>query len=213
VPTRTRLVETPLGPARLIVDGARSAYATLALGHGAGGGAGARDLAALAAALPGAGITVIRVEQPWRVAGKKVAPAPATLDRGWLAALSSLTTSERRGRLVLGGRSAGARVACRTARALSAAGVVALAFPLHPPGRPERSRADELLSSGVPTVVVQGERDTFGHPDELPAGAYRTVAVPGADHGFAVPKSAALTQDEALALIVSAVGSFVASLP
>ena len=183
MPTRTRLVDTPLGPARLIVDGARSAYASLVLGHGAGGGVGARDLAALAVALPGEGITVIRVEQPWRVAGKKVAPAPATLDRGWLAALSSLTTSERRGRLVLGGRSAGARVACRTARSLSAAGVVALAFPLHPPGRPERSRAEELLD-----------------------------AVPGADHGFAVPKSAALTQDEALALIVSAVGGFVASL-
>ena len=128
-----RLVSTPAGDARLIVDRApRRARATLVLGHGAGGGAGARDLVVLAEALPAAGFTVVRVEQPWRVAGKRVAPAPATLDRGWLGALAHLEVA---GALLVGGRSAGARVACRTALALGAAGCVALAFPLNPPRR------------------------------------------------------------------------------
>jgi predicted alpha/beta-hydrolase family hydrolase len=179
-----RVVTTPVGDARLVIAAARSARGTLALGHGAGGGVGARDLVALAAALPGEGITVVRVEQPWRVAGKKAAPAPATLDRAWLAALADLP---RNVPLAVGGRSAGARVACRTARDVGAAGVVALAFPLHPPGRPERSRLAELTGAGVPTLVLQGERDSFGRPDEFPAGPFELVTVAHANHGLAVP--------------------------
>ncbi|MFW5899259.1 MAG: alpha/beta family hydrolase, partial [Jiangellaceae bacterium] len=121
----------------------------------------------------------------------------AVLDRAWQAAVGSV---EPRGPLVLGGRSAGARVACRTATALGAAGVVCLAFPLHPPGRPERSRFDELAGAGVPTLVVQGERDAFGRPAEFPKGAYDLVAVPHADHGMAVPTSQ--SQDAATAVVV-----------
>jgi uncharacterized protein len=179
-----RMVTTPIGDARLVIDPARRERGTLALGHGAGGGIGARDLAALAAALPGEGITVVRVEQPYRVAGKKAAPAPKTLDRAWVAAVEAI---RRNGPLAVGGRSAGARVACRTASAVGAVAVVALAYPLHPPGRPERSRLDELVGVGVPILVMQGERDPFGRPEEFPGGPFELVAVPHADHGMAVP--------------------------
>ena len=142
---------------------------------------------ALAAALPERGVTVLRLEQPWRVAGRKVAGPPATLDRAWVAALATLDMG---GPLVVGGRSAGARVACRTAVAVGAIGCLALAFPLHPPGRPEKSRLDELVGAGVPTLVLQGERDAFGAPDAFPRkrGSYDVIAVPGADHSFRVTK-------------------------
>jgi uncharacterized protein len=173
----------------------------LVLGHGAGGGSDARDLAVLAAELPRHGITVVRVEQPWRLQGRRVAPAPKFLDESFLAAVRRLRP---RTPLVVGGRSAGARVACRTARQLGATGCLALSFPLHPPGRPASSRLAELAESGVPTLVVQGERDVFGTPEEFPAGV-QVVAVPSADHGFAVPRSAELGQDETLELIVEAV--------
>ena len=210
-----RLVSTPAGDARLIVDRApRRARATLVLGHGAGGGAGARDLVALAEALPAAGITVVRVEQPWRVAGKRLAPAPATLDRGWHGALAHLEVT---GALLVGGRSAGARVACRTALALGATGCVALAFPLHPPRRagrpfdPTRSRLPELIAAGVPTLVVQGERDAFGDPEELEASRRQlsadtvVVGIPGADHGFAVLRGGRGTQGQVLDRLVTSV--------
>jgi hypothetical protein len=199
-----RIVPTPLGEARLLVDQAQDPRATLVLGHGAGGGAHARDLAALAGELPAAGVTVVRLEQPWRVAGRRVAPRPALLDQGWLAALPSVDVT---GPLVLGGRSSGARVACRTAVQLDAAGVLCLAFPLHPPGRPERSRFDELVNSAVPTLVVQGERDSFGRPDEFEPGPYELVAVPHADHGMAVPKSE--DQVATLKTVVTAVTAWV----
>jgi predicted alpha/beta-hydrolase family hydrolase len=196
-----RRVETPLGPARVVTATAAAARATLVLGHGAGGGIGARDLAALAAVLPGDGIAVVRVEQPWKVARRKVAAPPRQLDIAWGAVLTSLDLD---GPLIVGGRSAGARVACRTAAAVGAVACLALAFPLHPPGRPEKSRVEELVEAGVPTLVVQGERDAFGAPSEFPAGvALRPV--PYADHGFAVPKSAPVTQDEALSVLVEAV--------
>ena len=207
-------VETPVGTARLWFHRASRPTTTLVLGHGAGGGIEARDLAALAAGLPAAGTTVVLLEQPWRVAGRRVAGPPAQLDRAFEAALAALTGSADAGtagtRLVVGGRSAGARVACRMAGAVRAEAVVALAFPLHPPGRPGRSRSAELLGTGVPTLVVQGERDSFGTPAELPTGPdLRAVApVPYADHGFKVPSRADLTQEAALALIVGAVREF-----
>jgi hypothetical protein len=110
---------------------------------------------------------------------------------------------------VVGGRSAGARVACRTAASAGAAGVVALAFPVHPPGRPERSRLAELTGAGVPTLVVQGERDSFGGPTALPADpAYEVRTVPYADHSFRVPRAAPLTSTEALQLVVEHVSSW-----
>ena len=124
-------------------------------------------------------------EQPWRVAGGKVASPPPTLDVGFAAARRTLRT---RTPLVVGGRSAGARSAARTATALGAAGCLALAFPLHPPGRPEKSRLEELVGAGVPTLVVQGENDAFGRPDEFPADVDLAV-VPAADHGFATAEA------------------------
>ncbi|MGW4650974.1 alpha/beta hydrolase family protein [Kitasatospora sp. NPDC004289] len=200
------LVPTPAGEARITLHpAAAEPRALLALGHGAGGGVEARDLRALATVLPGHGITVALVEQPWRVAGRKVAPAPKTLDAGWLPVIAELGGQGLP--LYLGGRSAGARVACRTAGALGAAGVLALAFPLHPPGKPEKSRADELLSTGCRTLVLQGGRDTFGTPAEYPAlpDTHRLVEVPYGDHGFAVPKRAPVSQEEALEVITAAV--------
>ncbi|MBD0293220.1 MAG: hydrolase [Jiangellaceae bacterium] len=179
-----RLVATPAGDARLVVSAAAEPRATLALGHGASGGIDARDLRALADGLPATGISVVRVEQPWRVAGRRVAPRPPMLDAGWLAALDAVRGDLA---LVVGGRSAGARVACRTAAQSGAVAVVALAFPLHPPGRPERSRLAELTGAGVPTLVVQGGRDPFGRPEEFPAGPFDLVPVPQADHGLATP--------------------------
>jgi predicted alpha/beta-hydrolase family hydrolase len=163
--------------------------ATLLLGHGAGGGVEARDLEALAAELPRNGVSVVRVEQPWRVAGRRIAPAPPKLDEGWRAVLDQLHADDRiTGPLVLGGRSAGARVACRTAAERGAAGVLALAFPLYPPGRPEKSRAAELTAVALPLVVVQGETDAMGRPAEVAAAlsgraSASVYAVPG-DHSL-----------------------------
>uniref|UniRef100_A0AAU2JT51 Hydrolase n=1 Tax=Streptomyces sp. NBC_00049 TaxID=2903617 RepID=A0AAU2JT51_9ACTN len=213
--TRTESVDTPAGEARITWHTAREARLVLAVSHGAGGGIEARDLQALAAALPAGGITVALVEQPWRVAGKKVAAAPKVLDEGWRGLWPAL--AEPGLPVVAGGRSAGARVACRTAAELGAAGVLALAFPLHPPGRPEKSRADELLGAGRPALVVQGGRDPFGRPEEFPPPAgqdpYELVEVAYGDHGFAVPKKAATTQEEALATITAAVRGWLDRLP
>lgn len=163
-------VDTPLGAARWYLDGSRTAPTVLALGHGAGGGVDAPDLAWVASHLAGGDLLVARFEQPWRTAGKRVAPAPGRLDQAWLPSVAGLLAELGRStdrRLVLGGRSAGARVACRTAGELGADAVLALSFPLHPPGRPERSRAQELDGVPAPLLVVQGERDPFGDPDEL----------------------------------------------
>ncbi|GAA1925457.1 hypothetical protein GCM10009716_37150 [Streptomyces sodiiphilus] len=202
----SEMVETASGPARVTWHRAeKTARAVLALGHGAGGGIEARDLVALAAALPGRGITVALVEQPWRVAGRKVAPAPKTLDAAWREVWPVL---EAEGvPVVSGGRSAGARVACRTAGELGARAVLALAFPLHPPGKPDKSRAGELEGVKVPVLVVQGARDPFGRPAEFPAGT-EVAEVPGGDHGFAVPKKADTGQDEALALLTESVSGW-----
>lgn len=209
-----RRISTPGGPASVQVFPARKSgpRRTLVLGHGAGGGTGARDLQVLATALPPRGTAVILVEQPWRLAGRKVAGPPPTLDVAWVAVLAELRKAELLGpTLVVGGRSAGARVACRTATAVGAAACVALSFPLHPPGRPERSRLAELLGAGVPTLVVQGERDSFGGPAEFPPGT-AIVAVPGADHGLKVPARAALGQAAALTLITDAVHAWLEGL-
>ncbi|MEV5106278.1 alpha/beta family hydrolase [Streptomyces massasporeus] len=206
----TETVETDAGTARITWHEAKKARLVLAVSHGAGGGIEARDLIALAEVLPAHGVTVARVEQPWRVAGKKLAPAPKTLDTGWRGIWPALTRSGLP--VISGGRSAGARVACRTATELGAHAVLALSFPLHPPGKPEKSRADELLGSGVPTLVVQGGNDPFGKPAEFPEGTYALVEIPYGDHGFAVPKRADLSQDEAVAVITDAVVEWTGSL-
>ena len=178
-----REIDTPQGPARAIVAPAPSARGALVLGHGAGGGVQAPDLIAAANAATAVGFTVVRVEQPYRVAGRR-APAPARqLDTAWLAVLECLRADELAGLpCVVGGRSSGGRVACRTAAAAGAIGVLCLAFPLQPPGRPGApSRLPELEAVRVPVLVVQGDRDPFGVPPEAPGR--RVVRVAG-DHGL-----------------------------
>lgn len=196
-----RVIPSAAGDARLHADRARYPVAALALGHGAGKGIDSPDLAVLAAELPRNGISVFRIEQPWVVAGRRVAPRPDVLDIGTIACLNAIRV---RTPLVIGGRSAGARSACRVARSMGAVGCLALAFPLHPPGRPQSSRLAELRDVALPTLVVQGERDALGAPEEFPESTQMAV-IPEADHGFTVPRRAVLDQEQTLSLVVEAV--------
>ncbi|MDP9240849.1 MAG: alpha/beta hydrolase [Actinomycetota bacterium] len=184
---------TPRGPARAHIDEPSAQPSVLlVLGHGAGGGVTAPDLLAVRAAALAAGAVVARVEQPYRVAGRR-SPAPAAhLDEAWTAVVAALRECYPGLPLVTGGRSSGARVACRTAAATGAAAVIALAFPLRPPAHPERSRAAELLMAGVPVLVVNGDRDPFGVPEETEAVTVRVIT--GADHSLrrAVPQLGAV---------------------
>jgi hypothetical protein len=179
-------VESPPGQARVYLHAADRPRAGLVLGHGAGGGVEARDLVVAGDVALGEGVSVALVEQPYRVAGRR-SPAPAAqLDAAWAAVVARLREKELRGLpLLVGGRSLGARVACRTAGITDAVAVVCLAFPLQPPRRagaaPATSRLPELDGVAVPTLVVQGTRDRFGIP---PASTRRTVVeVPG-DHSL-----------------------------
>lgn len=196
------------------MDHAERPTALLVLGHGAGGGPDATDLAVLARRLPALGVTVVRVEQPWRLAGRRVAVAAPLLDEAWLEVVPPLAQAWPGLPLVTGGRSTGARVACRTADALEVDGVVCLAFPLHPPGRPDRSRAPELLAPAAPRLVLQGSRDTFGGPDEVRAAlgdapGVRLVELRDADHGFRRPARSPLTPAALREQVVTEVAGFV----
>lgn len=177
-------IETPHGTARAHVHEVEAPRALLVLGHGAGGGVTAPDLVTATKVAQEAGVSVVLVEQPYRVAGRR-SPAPAKqLDAAWIAVVERVRGDVP---LLVGGRSAGARVACRTAAETSAIGVVCLAFPVHPPGRPEKSRLSELDAVAVPVLVVQGERDPFGMPPDAPN---RTVAVVAGDHGLKSDRAA-----------------------
>lgn len=184
--TTEREVATPQGPARVHLQLPERPRAALVLGHGAGGGVGAPDLIAAAATVVAMDVAVALVEQPYRVAGRRSPPPAPRLDAAWTAVVEDLATHELAGLpLVTGGRSSGARVACRTAEATGARGVLCLAFPLQPPARsggtPRPSRLPELEGVAVPVLIVQGERDPFGMPREGPG---RTVVrVPG-DHSL-----------------------------
>jgi predicted alpha/beta-hydrolase family hydrolase len=189
--TSTTEVETPIGPARVHLTRPAGARGSLVLTHGAGGSIRAGDLAAVRAGLVAEGWAVALVEQAWVLGGRKMPPPAATQDPAWLPVLARLSSGRARlpRPLVVGGKSNGARVACRTAHETGADAVLCLAFPLHPPGRPEMSRAAELrapLPHGIPLHVVQGESDPFGTPDEvraeLPDPSWVTAAR-GA-HGF-----------------------------
>jgi predicted alpha/beta-hydrolase family hydrolase len=172
-------VDTPHGPARVHMHPVDHPRGALVLGHGAGGGVAARDLVKATAAARDEGFSVALVEQPYRVAGRK-SPAPAAqLDAAWRAVVSALPFDDLP--LVTGGRSAGARVACRTATDTGAVGVLCLAFPLHPPGRPEKTRLAELEAVAVPVLIVQGASDPFGMP---PEGRDRRVAVVKGNHSL-----------------------------
>ena len=177
-------VETPHGPARVHLRAPEAPRGALVLGHGAGGGVTARDLVTAAETALDQGLSVALVEQPYRVAGRR-SPAPAhQLDVAWTAVLEQLRAGPLAGlAVVAGGRSSGARVACRTAEATDAAGVLCLAFPLRPPRRSgdAPSRLPELEAVPVPVLVVQGARDPFGIP---PAGPQREVMQVQADHGL-----------------------------
>jgi uncharacterized protein len=197
-------ISTPSGPAVADIDRPRGAPdALLVLTHGAGGTPDTADISAVRGAALKAGIAVVRITQPYVVAGRSSPGDPVKQDVAWLAVIAALRHRKALAYLplVTGGRSNGARVACRTAVASGALGVVALAFPLHPPGKPELSRIDELRAAGVPVLVVQGDRDPFGMP---PAGKNRKVVViPGTGHG--------LNRD--LPTIASTVVGWIAALP
>jgi predicted alpha/beta-hydrolase family hydrolase len=222
------VIETPHGPARVLIEGPDEPRAALVLGHGAGGGVEAPDLLAAARAARELDVAVARVEQPYRAAGRRSPPRPAVLDAAWLAVIEHLTQtlnlpqggqsplrvqtldvpqgglSPLRVPLVVGGRSSGARVACRTAAAAGAVGVLCLAFPLVPPRRgdsPPQSRLAELDAVEVPTLVVQGERDRFGVP---PAGPSRAVVTVAGDHALkADPDAVAAAVREWLGGLIS----------
>ena len=167
------------------------------LGHGAGGGIESPDLVGATSAARFRGLSVALVEQPYRVAGRRSPAPPSQLDTAWSAVLSQLCAGPLSGLpLAVGGRSLGARVACRTAAQTGAVAVLCLAFPLHPPGRPEKSRLSELDAVNVPTLVVQGENDPFGTP---PEGPNRTVTrIPGT-HSLKSDASVAAAVSEWLA--------------
>lgn len=199
-------LDTPHGPARVHLEPVDSPLAALVLGHGAGGGVEAPDLVAATKAARAAQLSVALVEQPYRVAGRR-SPAPANqLDAAWVAVVSQLGGDALSGLpLVTGGRSAGARVACRTAAKVDAVAVLCLAFPVHPPGRgddPTKSRLPELDGVSVPTLVVQGESDPFGMPPDRPN---RTVVrIPG-NHSLRNGAAVAAAVSDWLAAIVPAV--------
>ncbi len=171
-------IDTPHGLARAHLHVAADPVAGLILGHGAAGGVCAPDLVAVTDVARSAGFSVALVEQPYRVAGRR-SPAPAhRLDEAWTAVVEQLRGGELRGLpVIVGGRSAGARVACRTAASSGALAVLCLAFPLHPPGRPDKTRQPELDAAQGPILVVQGAKDPFG----MPAGnaTCTVVTVPG----------------------------------
>lgn len=180
--TGTVELATGQGPARVLLEKARKATFLLVMTHGAGGGTETADVLAASEAAASLGATVARVLQPYRVRGAK---APGNADRqdaAWLEIIGALREIHGEIPLVQGGRSNGARVACRTARSARASAVIALAFPLHPPGRPENSRADELRQAGADVLVVNGERDPFGIPAETDAS--RVVVLPGETHSL-----------------------------
>ena len=178
-------IDTPHGPARATLHEAKKPRAVLALGHGAGGSIDSADLVAATEAALAGNVTVALVEQPYLVAGRRsAAPAPQ-LDTAWKAVIEHLPLQGLP--LIAGGRSSGARVACRTAAETNARAVLCLAFPVHPPGRPEKSRLDELDAVTVPVLVIQGANDPFGMPPDAPGR--EVVTVPG-NHSLAKSRDA-----------------------
>ena len=175
-------IPTGAGPARVAVDWPEAATFLVLMTHGAGGGVDTRDVLAVRDAALARGGLVARVLQPYRVRGARAPGAPGPQDAAWLEVVAALRAEQRGLPLVQGGRSNGARVACRTAEQAGAVGVIALAFPLHPPGRPEQSRADELRHAGTRVLVVNGERDPFGIP--AARDAERVVVLPGETHSL-----------------------------
>jgi len=176
-------ISTSAGPARAELDAAENPPFLLVLTHGAGGGTHSADVLAARQAGLDLGAVVVRVIQPYRVRGARAPGSAVRQDQAWLELARKLRRRFPGVPLVQGGRSNGARVACRTAREAGALAVLALAFPLHPPGRPDRSRSAELAEAGTDVLVVNGANDPFGIPEE--SGAIRVVVLPGASHALA----------------------------
>lgn len=218
MPSTVTAVDTPHGPGKLYVDTAEQPNSLLVLGHGAGGGVGAADLELLATGLPGLGTTVVRFEQPWRTAGRTASAPPPKLDQAWRAALGWLVEQEwAQHPLLAGGRSAGARVACRMASDTKPVAIVCLAFPLHLPGRPEKSRVAELLAPSAPRLILQGTKDSFGTPEEIRAAVgtaegIKLVELPGADHGYRIGKFSDFTAADLRVTVVTEVSRFIAAV-
>lgn len=176
-------IETSAGPADVQVDLPDEPRSLLLLTHGSGGGVDAKDLLAVRDSALALGVAVARVMQPYRVAGRRAPGSADKQDAAWLEIVAELRDRYPDGPLIQGGRSNGARVACRTAVAAGARGVLALSFPLHPPGKPEKTRRDELLATGdIEVLVVNGEKDPFGIPDA--ADAAQVAVIPGQPHSF-----------------------------
>jgi uncharacterized protein len=207
------LVTTGAGPARVVLTAPPGSRALVVLGHGAGGDCTAPALVAARDALVAAGIAVALVDQPYRVAGRRTPDPAPKLDAAMSEVLATLLPSLPAAPFYLGGKSSGARVGARIARSVGAQGVVALGFPLHPPGRPERSRAAEL-DAGCPLLVVQGSRDAFGTPDEVRAAAsglpVTVHPVAGGDHSFVALRSSERSTKECLEEMAAAVTEWVA---
>ncbi len=209
-------VQTPHGPARVRIEpgdpAAGAGRPALVLGHGAGGGVNSTDLRATADAAGALGLTVALVEQPYRVAGRRSAPPARQLDTAWLAVIRALEAGPLEGgRIIVGGRSSGARVACRTAEVAGAAAVLCLAFPLLPPGPARegdasKSRLHELdaVPASVPVLIVQGERDPFGMP---PAAGNRSVVAIGGTHTLGAAKEVRAAVSPWLAVLLGALGA------
>lgn len=176
-------IETSAGPAEIELDKPRKAMFLLLLTHGSGGGVDAKDLLAVRDCAYELGGAVARVLQPYRVAGRRAPGSAVKQDDAWLEIVTDLRKRVRKVPLIQGGRSNGARVACRTAIAADARGVLALSFPLHPPGKPENTRREELLAPGdIDVVVINGANDPFGVPDPTDAAEVRVI--PGQPHSF-----------------------------
>jgi uncharacterized protein len=196
-------ISTVAGPAEVAIDEVSEPRLMLVLTHGAGGGVDTTDVLAARQAGLAAGAVVARVMQPYRVRGGRAPGSAIRQDAAWLEIIAALRAKYPGLPLIQGGRSNGARVACRTATAVAAAGVIALAFPLHAPGKaglPDKSRAGELRSAGVPVLVINGDRDPFGVP--AAADADRLVVLPGETHALSGNQKA----------IAAAVGSWLADL-
>ncbi|MGW5453488.1 alpha/beta hydrolase family protein [Nocardia sp. NPDC003979] len=176
-------IETSAGPAEIELDEVTDPAFLLVMTHGAGGGVDAKDILTVRDSALAAGAAVARVVQPYRVAGRRAPGNAVAQDQAWVEIVTALRDRFPGVSLVQGGRSNGARVACRTAVELGARGVIALSFPLHPPGKPEKSRREELVSVGdAQVVVINGGSDPFGIPD--PADAAEVRVIPKQPHSF-----------------------------
>lgn len=174
-------IETTRGAATVSLRVAEGSRGLLVLGPGASGKTDSKDLLAVADAVHAAGVSVAIVTPPYAAAGKKVPPRGSASDEAWIDVVGALRDELPDQPVVTGGRSFGSRVACRTSDATGSVGVLCLAFPLHPPGKPEKLRLSDLESATVPTLVIQGRKDPFGCP---PEAEHRRVVVVDGDHSL-----------------------------